>query len=231
MKMIDELVVWLLRLNKSQEAERYLSYYSLILKGAEEFDMNNKQHRIAARSVVFFFIKNNRALDAITILNNLIDRSIKYNHYRRSAEWYKYIAIGQQILGHKDCAIEALVKSLKLSVLQNYLRMYIDDFVEIAPILKGIKKNALNKDSRAFVERILKYSPAIVDEQPFYEQLTGKEREVLRLLNNGFSNKDIANDLAISVGTLKWHLHNIYSKLGVKNRVQALLEAKLKGVI
>jgi NarL family two-component system response regulator LiaR len=51
--------------------------------------------------------------------------------------------------------------------------------------------------------------------------LTEKEREVLALLIKGLSNQDIAKLLTISLATVKYHLTNIFTKLGVKNRVEA----------
>ena len=55
--------------------------------------------------------------------------------------------------------------------------------------------------------------------------LTDKEIEVLQLLKQGCTNKDIAEKLFISVGTVKWHMNHILSKLDVKNRTQAVQEA------
>jgi DNA-binding CsgD family transcriptional regulator len=54
------------------------------------------------------------------------------------------------------------------------------------------------------------------------DDLTPRELEVLRLIAGGLSNPAIANELTISVGTVKAHTASIYSKLGVNNRVQAL---------
>ena len=51
-----------------------------------------------------------------------------------------------------------------------------------------------------------------------FELLTRREKEVARLIADGLSNRDIAARLAMSEGTVKIHLHNIYSKLGVDNR-------------
>ena len=52
--------------------------------------------------------------------------------------------------------------------------------------------------------------------------LSAREREVLDLLTAGMSNKEIAAHLTISSNTVKFHLRTIYSKLGVRNRVQAM---------
>jgi len=52
--------------------------------------------------------------------------------------------------------------------------------------------------------------------------LSAREREILALLSGGMSNKQIAHHLTISSNTVKFHLRTIYSKLGVRNRVQAM---------
>jgi LuxR family maltose regulon positive regulatory protein len=58
------------------------------------------------------------------------------------------------------------------------------------------------------------------------EPLSERELEILQLIAQGLSNRDIANQLVITVGTTKWHVHNILSKLGVKRRTQAVAKAR-----
>ena len=62
--------------------------------------------------------------------------------------------------------------------------------------------------------------------QPLIEPLTDRELEVLHLLAQGFSNTEIADQLIVTVGTVKTHNHNIFGKLGIKNRVQAVRKAQ-----
>ena len=57
------------------------------------------------------------------------------------------------------------------------------------------------------------------------EKLTGKEREVLALVSKGYSNKQIAETLFVSLDTVKKHLYNSYKKLGAKNKIEALKKA------
>jgi len=62
--------------------------------------------------------------------------------------------------------------------------------------------------------------------QPLVEVISERELEVLRLLAVGLSNQDIAQQLMVTEGTIKRHTHNIFAKLDVRNRTQALLRAK-----
>jgi len=57
------------------------------------------------------------------------------------------------------------------------------------------------------------------------EQLTERETEILRLMSGGFSNKEIARALDVAEGTVKNHVSNILSKLGVRDRTRAVLKA------
>lgn len=58
------------------------------------------------------------------------------------------------------------------------------------------------------------------------ELLTQREHEVLQLIIDGLSNKDIAQRLTITVGTVKWYVNQIFSKMGVRSRVQAIVRAR-----
>jgi DNA-binding NarL/FixJ family response regulator len=66
---------------------------------------------------------------------------------------------------------------------------------------------------------------------PAEEQLSGREVEVLTLVSQGHSNKDIAKQLHISTATVKTHLIHIYGKLGVSDRTAAVTTALEKGIL
>ncbi|WP_018885680.1 response regulator transcription factor [Paenibacillus massiliensis] len=65
---------------------------------------------------------------------------------------------------------------------------------------------------------------------PAHADLTEREMEVLRLLAQGKSNQDIADDLIIGVKTVKFHITNLLSKLGVEDRTQAAIYAYKNGL-
>jgi len=57
------------------------------------------------------------------------------------------------------------------------------------------------------------------------ELLTPREQEVLKFILDGRSNREIAEALVIEVTTVKWYVHQIYRKLNVRSRVQAIVRA------
>ncbi len=72
----------------------------------------------------------------------------------------------------------------------------------------------------------------LVDEDPAaVEPLTPREREVLALLSQGLPNKAIAERLAISDQTVKFHVASIYGKLGASNRTDAVRRAVRQGIV
>jgi WD40 repeat protein/DNA-binding CsgD family transcriptional regulator len=58
------------------------------------------------------------------------------------------------------------------------------------------------------------------------EQLTMREQEILSLIADGLSNREIADKLVVTVGTVKWHIKQLYKKLGVRSRVQAIVRGR-----
>ena len=72
------------------------------------------------------------------------------------------------------------------------------------------------------------YSPA---RHPLFDPLSERELEVLGLIANGCSNKEIALELVIAIGTVKRHTVNIFNKLDVKNRTEAVAKARSLGML
>jgi LuxR family maltose regulon positive regulatory protein len=66
---------------------------------------------------------------------------------------------------------------------------------------------------------------------PSEEPLSEREREVLRLIAEGLSNQELAARLYLSPHTIKVHTRNIYGKLGVTSRTQALARARALGIL
>ncbi|HET9999374.1 MAG TPA: response regulator transcription factor [Ktedonobacteraceae bacterium] len=73
-------------------------------------------------------------------------------------------------------------------------------------------------------------TPTYIDPATSIEQLTEREREILALVARGASNRQIAENLYLTEGTVKNHMSNILSKLGVRDRTQAAIKAKELGL-
>jgi LuxR family transcriptional regulator, positive regulator of biofilm formation len=96
-------------------------------------------------------------------------------------------------------------------------------------ISKGICA-VLNGDiwySRKTLKKLLieKQSSSNSSSQPFVSRLTGREKQVLSCIASGYTNQDIADELDISMHTVKTHIHNTYKKINANNRLQATLWA------
>jgi DNA-binding NarL/FixJ family response regulator len=108
----------------------------------------------------------------------------------------------------------------------------------IGYLLKDTQSEELIKAIKAAAEGQVQLSPRVASrlireirapESP--EVLTERETDVLRLLAKGLSNKEIANTLVIGEKTVKTHVSNILSKLGVSSRTQAALHAARIGLV
>ncbi|HRC78012.1 MAG TPA: LuxR C-terminal-related transcriptional regulator, partial [Kouleothrix sp.] len=85
-------------------------------------------------------------------------------------------------------------------------------------------------------EQILAALPALPDSggeysQPLAEPLSQRELEILRLIDAGRSNREIAGQLVIEVSTVKRHVNNLFAKLAVGSRTQALARARTLGLL
>ena len=74
-------------------------------------------------------------------------------------------------------------------------------------------------------------SPSTSHDIFLLEPVSARELDVLRLLADGLSNKEIADQLFIGVGTVKWYATTIYSKLNVGSRTQAVARAQELGLL
>jgi DNA-binding NarL/FixJ family response regulator len=85
--------------------------------------------------------------------------------------------------------------------------------------------------TRSVIEEFVRRSPAATPAPPPIEELTEREREVLELLARGLSNAEIAERLVVSAGTVKTHVAHVLAKLGLRDRVQAVILAYESGLV
>jgi ATP/maltotriose-dependent transcriptional regulator MalT len=112
--------------------------------------------------------------------------------------------------------------------------VFLDEGSELAALLDRLDFDRLRGSPAAPLARRLQQTigkPGSRQTFGLSEQLTRREVSILKRLETGLSNKEIAEAIFVSEGTLKWHLHNIYSKLDVKNRSGAMMRARTMGFL
>ncbi|MEZ4641573.1 MAG: response regulator transcription factor [Chloroflexota bacterium] len=104
------------------------------------------------------------------------------------------------------------------------------DATELFELLVGVTRNEVAM-TRAMASRLLKIMVNGNNQNDADNKLTDREMEVLQLLAQGASNPQIAEDLFITINTVKTHISHILSKLQVENRTQAAAYAVQKGIV
>ena len=111
---------------------------------------------------------------------------------------------------------------------------YLLKDVKAAELVEAIRRAASGEATlhpRVAERVILEFRVRDPDRQRLFTDLTEREMEVLKLIAGGYSNQKIADQLVISVGTVKGHVSNILSKLHLADRTQAAVYAWQKGVV
>ncbi len=119
---------------------------------------------------------------------------------------------------------------LVLAGIQSGARGYLLKDVALADLVSAVKTVAEGGSvvKPAVTQRLLKGLANLQNDFSSLEQpdpLTDRETEILRLMAGGYSNKEIANSLGVAEGTVKNHVSNILSKMGVRDRTRAVLKA------
>ena len=135
--------------------------------------------------------------------------------------------------GDGAAATELLGSALALAAPEGYRRSFMDQGEAMAQLLY---RAALEGVESEFCQQILAQFPTASELEKrswegLVEALSEREFEVLTLIAEGLSNQEIAQALFVSLYTIKSHARNIYGKLGVKNRTEAVAKARLFGLL
>ena len=158
-------------------------------------------------------------------LEHLLSDAEQGGRKGRMIEIYALQALALAKQENDEQALKALQNALTLAENEEYIRVFVD---EGDPMCKLLQKALAHGITPTYTSILLKAfaSTDVTQKSSLSSLLTQRELEILTLIANGFSNKDIAKKLIRSLGTIKVHTSNIYSKLGTKNRTEAVARAR-----
>lgn len=153
-----------------------------------------------------------------------------HNHPLTVIRCYILEAIAHQNIGDLPLANEKLRHALQLTQHTKFKRIYLDQLAPIAIILRRLSSDEVVGEYASSLVKSFPV-PAALDSAKKNSLLSKRETQLVGLIGQGLTDKEISATLHISVMTVKTHLHNAYKKLGVKNRTQALRVAREKGIV
>jgi LuxR family maltose regulon positive regulatory protein len=188
--------------------------------------------------------------EAVRLLRALLARAESTHNTYRQIGTLAHLALAYQAQGHTDDALQALERSVKLAQPGGFIRTFVDLGPELASLLYRLAERGV---APKYIGRVLAVFPTPGDansdrgdalirirtirrrtkvtDSAIVEPLTRRELEILRLLNQDLSNKEIAQALVISPLTVKRHASNIYAKLRVSSRLKAVAQARALGLL
>ncbi|MHC1770171.1 MAG: LuxR C-terminal-related transcriptional regulator [Flexilinea sp.] len=155
-------------------------------------------------------------------------------------------SVAHYVHGEKDQAVQLLGEALKLAEPGGFIRLFIDEGPQMVRLLLeaaslGVMPNYIGKLLTAFEVEKQKsedkpdFSPTLPeghpDGEPLIEPMSQRELEVLRLIAQGLSNREIGERLFIALDTVKGHNRKIFDKLQVQSRTEAIARARELGLL
>jgi LuxR family maltose regulon positive regulatory protein len=179
------------------------------------------------------------ALDILDALHEIAQRTFSI---RFQIEILALRALALDMQGKGGDALAALQQAVELSRPGGFIRVFVDSGPGMAELLNRLSRQGFAAET---VRRILAAFPALRKESEtripesesrtanarLIEPLTSRELDILALLRERWSNKEIAHKLSISTETVKRHTVNLYGKLGVNKRWDAVIKAEVLGVL
>ena len=211
-------VLVLLNKNKIQEAKII----------ADKYDLSLSKVRIN--------LAEGNSASALSIIEPLFSR---FSESQWSMTKLKLSALYAVVL-YKNSEIEKALnlaeQILSLCEPENIIRIFIDEGLPMFELIsdlykKGIKQDYISRLLSAFNDENISGKTRLSSSPDLIEQLSQREVEVLNLIAEGYSNKDICDKLFIALDTVKGHNRRIFGKLGVENRAHAVNRARKLKII
>jgi LuxR family maltose regulon positive regulatory protein len=180
-----------------------------------------------------------RVRASIELASRLIDETLQHNYLPLAMEMLLLRAQMHAVLDERQASQADYLQALELGQPEGFISIFLEEGPAIAAALaRMLEQDLLGKVSPAYAIKILaafprvRKSEAVLDSgaatanDELVEPLSKRELEVLHLIREGLSNQEIAERLVVTLHTVKKHSSNIYAKLGVSSRTQAIARAR-----
>jgi LuxR family maltose regulon positive regulatory protein len=169
---------------------------------------------------------------------SFLDRKLKEAEERnlitRMVEVRILKALTRQVRGDQDQALRDLGHALSLARAEGFVRLFLDEGETMGSLLRTAIARGIEQTYASDLWRSLQQNRGkrlsgpcgAAKGVPPVEPMSSRELQVLRLLAAGLSNREIAGELSLALGTVKKHVYNIYGKLSVTKRTQAAARAR-----
>jgi LuxR family maltose regulon positive regulatory protein len=180
-----------------------------------------------------FFIASDQREKALNLLDRLWIEAERGKHLAAMIEISILKALALQGNGAADEALAVLQQAVDLSENTHLLRLFINEGSALSPLIRKLARGA---DYKSHVHALLSHFGADASQDapqgvPSLSQLfSKKELQVATHIVKGAANRDIAEAMFISLNTLNSHMKNIYAKLGVNSRLQAIERLRQLGL-
>ncbi len=141
-------------------------------------------------------------------------------------------SLAEWMVGERENALHFLRRAIMLAEPEGYVRPFVNLGSQMGEVLKyAISKGVHTSYSKELLDALaaepsISVSKVITPRVPLSEPLSERELQVLKLLNSDLSTPEIAKELIVAVSTVRSHVKNIYSKLDVHSRMEAIDRAK-----
>lgn len=217
-------------------AERISSENLVVKKAQCSIAADNEADTITS---IRLLLANQQYKKALKQIADAIEQSQPNRHYRiLKLEVLKVVAL-KQSNEHRQ-ALRLLTKLVAQGQNEGFVRTFVDEGEVISELLKELYQTLDDYNSKLalYIASLLaafgiEANAAQYEEvnNRLIEPLTKREEELLHLINKGHTNSKISALLSLSESTVKWHLSNLFSKLGVKRRNQATSKARELGLL
>jgi LuxR family maltose regulon positive regulatory protein len=194
-------------------------------------------------TLAWVFLACGKAPQALALLDALLIPAQEAGRSGRVIEIQALRALALQTLQKNDEALTALTHALNLGEEEGYVRVFVDRGKPMEDLLR-LAYRQLHNINRGYLTLLLSSfasdtgygdiratPPESEQAMGLMEPLSEREVDVLHCLAEGLTSPQIAQKLFISTNTVRTHINNIYGKLDVHNRTQAILKAKALGLL